>query len=190
MTMIMKRFVVRASYILLICSLCPIATLSQIRRSIGKANQEKESIVLGELGEVLTNRIAQKRDLAQYQQGGHFDCRIHFLDGQRGTCRQSDLNEFIWQNWHRRRLAYVRLTRNSPDAAATYHIFIEPNPKGAWTIFCRLARWHALPGGSGVVEFPRAYSVEKFVSGPNADFFLVFKNEVGQLIQGFKLNED
>lgn len=132
-------------------------------------------------GEIFTNDVTGKLDLSRYQQGGHFDCRTFVLPDERGSCETAKLNEFILENWTNKRLAYVRVSYNSRDAGATFHIFVEPDKKGTWTVLTRVVRWHSLPGGTGIEEYPRAYFVEK--SGESSNHFsLKLKDKKGRLI--------
>jgi hypothetical protein len=171
--------------ILLGFSVCAAFNSAQTRHSgsddgTGEKKLRGDQIKTTEFGEVTTAKLAGKRDLSRYLQGGHHDCRDYFLSPQKGQCTIDELNQFILSNWSNRQLGYVRLTRNTPDAGATLHIFIEPNKTGQWTVLYRMVRWHAF-GPNSIIDFPRAYFVEKSAS-ESPEGKLTFKDKFGHSI--------
>ena len=144
----------------------------------------RSEIILGEYGEVTTEKITQNRDMKLYERGGNFDCRTYALSEERGQCDEIKFAEFIWRNWSKKTRAYVLYSVNTPDAGATYHYFIEPDEKGVWSIACRLARWHAIPEiGNAVIEIFRIYSVERIEDKTaNGNWKLVFKDKRGAVV--------
>ena len=162
---------------------------AQSRRSRDTDSREKAAqIKFGDLGEVFIAKLAGRRDLSRYQQGGNYDFRTYVSGDKRGKNNKSELIDFILKNWTGRHLAYVRYTYNSPDASATYHMFVEPDKAGNWTVFCRLVRAHALPGGSGIENFPRAYTVSKRPLVLDK-YVLEFKGKSGRLVSGLTIGE-
>ncbi len=148
-----------------------------------KTKTKEAEIIFGEYGEVTVKDLFQKRDMTSYEQGGNYDCREYVFKGKRGECDKQKFREFIWKNWSDKKSAYVRITENSLDAGATRHFFIEPDKKGNRTIVCRMVRWHALPGGNEILDFPTIYSVEQIEDKANKEKWkLMFKNKSGQLV--------
>jgi len=119
-----------------------------------------KEILIGEFGEASIRNLAGKRDLSRYEHGGHSDFRTYTLGRVRGNANLTHLAEFLVEKLKDKKLAYARASFNSPDAGATYHYFVEPDPKGDWGISTRMVGWHAL-GLNRVVDFPRADSLVK-----------------------------
>ena len=66
---------------------------------------------------------------------------------------------------------------------STSHYFIEFDKKGKWSIGRRMIRWHALPGGNEIVDFPGIYSVEQIEDNSDKKKLkLVFKDKSGQIV--------
>ncbi len=137
-------------------------------------------------GEITTATLAEGRDVRQYDQGGHFDCRrwtpAAIDNGQENERRISSAIEtarnFIWERWQNKKRGYVRLTFDSVDAAGTSHIFIEPDENGKWQIVWRIARWHSsLP--SVIDTLPTIRRVERKIKNKNV-ISLVFKDAGGE----------
>jgi hypothetical protein len=92
-----------------------------------------------------TTDITQKRDMSLYIKGGHFDCRdFAEKDELSLDCDSKKARDFIWENWTKKKRAYLTISADSIDSTSTLHIFIEPNKKGNWTIAGRIARFHAI----------------------------------------------
>ena len=135
-------------------------------------------------GELTAGGITENRDLAKYVDGGFFDCR-GWIDAQkRQLCDEHKLRDFIWKQWHEKSRGYVRVTYDSVDAVSTSHIFIEPDKSGNWSVKWRIARWHALPGGSNqITNIENIAAVEQSGNIKTYRWFLVFKNEAGAIIE-------
>ncbi|HLM61394.1 MAG TPA: hypothetical protein VK308_11365 [Pyrinomonadaceae bacterium] len=132
-------------------------------------------------GEFTVENITQERDMSQYKQGGHTDCR-------RFKCNQRKTLDFIWKHWTKKKRGYVRITHSADHVAWTDHIFIEPNEKGEWNIAWRLVRkqdpmqstyWlDDIVGIVSVVHIRRNSKHGKYDE-------LLFKNKDGETIRTF-----
>lgn len=188
----LKSLEIGLLFFLVMLSICSATVPAQIRTSANRddSRQKKlrgKEIHITDFGEVTTAKLFGKRDLSKYQRGGHQDCRTYVLDDKRGKCNVDQLGQFILDAWSNKRLGYARLSRNTPDAGGTLHIFVEPIKDGQWTILFRLVRWHAL-GSNVMIDLPRAYSVGK-TTGQSDSVSLNFKDKFGRLIPQLNLDE-
>jgi hypothetical protein len=122
--------------------------------------REKE-VVIEASGEATTATLAGRRDLAKYAEGGHFYFKSFIVKPAERSEHFSKLAKFLIEKLAENQLAYVRATYVGVDAGATYHYFIEPDRDGRWAVTTRMVGWHALPNGERIVDFPKAYRLQK-----------------------------
>jgi len=125
-------------------------------------------------GELTSQDIAGARQLSEYDNGGHFDC---------GRCKAdfrctvptalNSTRAFIWDHWANKKRGYIRLSGHSVDAMSTWHIFIEPDSSGAWSIVLRVVRDH-----DEIDDRPLIHRVEKSDEGDQNR--LVFLRDNGE----------
>ncbi len=153
-----------------------------------EVKETKVEVISGENNELTTKDLTQNRDLNQYDQGGHFDCRgLIAKNESRVQCNENKIRDFIWQHWTKKKRGYIRVTYNSVDATSTSHIFIEPNEKSEWQITWKIARLHAMPKyNSLLTDILGITSVERIKDEPEkGKWALMFKNKSGSIVQTF-----
>ena len=136
-------------------------------------------------GALTTANITDHRDLAKYDDGGHFDCRRYgkdwFKDREKAKAiiasSVDGARNFIWTHWQGKKGGYLRITFNTVDATSTSHIFIEPDAKGNWQIIWRIVRGHSMMNHNMSGDVPVIRDVERESSG--SSYILVFKSANG-----------
>jgi len=129
--------------------------------------------------------------MSNYDDGGSFDCSRLFLERLRtqgkvkDVCDENKIRDFIWQHWTNSHRSYIRVTYSSVDASGTFHIFIEPDKKGVWSVFWRIVRSSALPGSlPEITDVGKIVSVERIEDKPKiGEWALVFKNKLGEIVE-------
>jgi hypothetical protein len=114
--------------------------------------ETKAAIIVNDDGSLTASDIAQHRDLAIFEDGGHLDCRSEMVlasgmsapEFRPESCDLPKLRDFVWQNWQTKKRGYIRITFASVDAVSTSHLFIEPDNRGQWHIAWRIARHNNL----------------------------------------------
>lgn len=168
------------------------ACSSEAKQGVAQQKQRNEKkttterITVNKDGEVSSATIAQGRDLQLYDQAGHFNCRRWTTTVSKDPHETKKRIEesyavarnFIWEHWQNKKRGYLRLTADSVDAAATLHIFIEPDITGRWQIVRRIARVHAMMP-STVDESPIIRVVERKPK-VNGNDELIFKDVNGK----------
>lgn len=147
-------------------------------------------LISGEHNELTTKGILQGRNMANYEQGGHYDCSDWAPpDDPRGTCDQKKVRDFIWEHWSERKRGYVRMTHGTIDALATSHIFLEPGTRGEWRIVWRIARLSMLIGGRReLADMLGRYTVERVEVKGLDDWCIVIKRRSGEIFARFPGN--
>lgn len=145
----------------------------------------KAEIILGKDSELTTEGLTQNRDMSQYDQGGHFDCRSWIAkDKPHGECNENKIRDFIWQHWTKKKQGYLRITYNTVDATSTLHIFIEANENGEWNVAWRIARSHAMPQYNNQITDIWGISIEQVIEKPKkGSWAIIFKNSSGKIIR-------
>jgi hypothetical protein len=135
-------------------------------------------------GELTAVGITENRDMTKYEDGGFFDCRDWTRAQGSQPCDEHKLRDFIWKKWQEKSRGYVRVTYDSPDAVSTSHIFIEPDKNGDWSVRWRIARWHAMAGGSNqITNVERMFAVEQSTEKSNGQWSVIFKNKAGVTLE-------
>ena len=143
---------------------------------------QRALLTVGANGELTAKNIRQGRNMAEYDQGGHFDCR-EFATGDRGVCNMKQVRDFIWSHWTGKKRGYIRLSGDSVDMVSTSHIFIEPGKDGEWHLAWRIARWSALPGTNQQIDdVPDLAKVERVDSKEGGDWVIIISNKFGRKI--------
>src|SRR5438128_1212347 len=78
--------------------------------------------------------VIEGRDLKTYADGGEFSSSP-MTSGK--IVRVDALRQFIWQHWAEKTRGYARLAMSGIDSTQTTHLFIEPDPSGAWRVALR-----------------------------------------------------
>jgi hypothetical protein len=92
--------------------------------------------------------IAAGRDLKLYDDGGTFSSKI---SDHGAIPRISELRDFLWSHWSRKRRGYVRLEFSDVDGDSTTisHIFVEPTDSGEWHVaVLQFVHWYGAGGVS------------------------------------------
>ena len=77
-------------------------------------------------GSWTTNTLTKNRDLIQYDEGGHFTCRIRsFGDENEKLVGEKNVRDFTWQHWIQKKRGYIRLSCPGVDTQRTFHYFID-----------------------------------------------------------------
>jgi hypothetical protein len=146
----------------------------------------KAKVIGKDKGELTTKDITQKRVMAQYDDGGYFDCRDWIAkDESRGVCDEKKLRDFIWEKWTEKKRAYVRVTYDGVDASSTSHIFIEPDEKGEWSVAWRIVRFHMISElNNQITDVAKIVKVERVENKPEkGEWALIFKNRSGAIME-------
>ncbi|MGI8482374.1 MAG: hypothetical protein ACR2MF_09980 [Chthoniobacterales bacterium] len=119
--------------------------------------------------------IAQGRDLSIYDAGGHLDCgrSLHRELFDRVQCI-AEARAFISEHWRQRRRGYIRLSKDSVDAHATAHIFIEPDSRGVWRIAWRMAH-SGIFRPLALKDLPDTYQLTSLKAEAPEDGTLIFR---------------
>jgi hypothetical protein len=120
-----------------------------------------KGVIFDASGQAQTANLVGRRDLTKYADGGHFKFKYFSLEPDERSKDFSSLAKFLVDRLEGKHLAYARATFMGIDAGATYHFFVEPDRSGEWAVTTRMVGWHALPNGNRIVDFPRAYRLEK-----------------------------
>jgi signal peptidase I len=143
--------------------------------------QQKLSKFFSPDNTIIPKDILQKRDIAQYFDGGAFRCGIIVSNGD---CDYKKLREVIWQYWNEKLLCYLTISDSSVDASRFEHIFIESNKKNVQIISRRVENSHVIPEyREPLHNLPKVYSVEW--SKNKVKKILVFKNRRGKVIDEY-----
>lgn len=92
----------------------------------------------------MTKDVTQDRDIAQYDQGGHFIC-CRATDETGIKIEEKTVRDFIWQHWVENKKGYIKLSYIGADNSNTTHYFIEPNENNEWTVNWKVISEHSLP---------------------------------------------
>jgi hypothetical protein len=135
--------------------------------------------------------LAQDRNLANYDDGGHFDCQdINYSPEKLSPekllfpCDGAKIRDFIWQHWTEKKRGYLRESSDGIDHRATSHWFIEPNKENQWsvnkrTVYCGV-------GGCSINDWPQAILMEQIEDKDKSDkWILVLKSSKGKIIWQF-----
>jgi len=96
-------------------------------------------IFQGNNREWTTKDITQKRDINQYNEGGHFWCSLRPWGNEEDRLTgEKKVRDFIWQHWMEKKRGYIKLSCASVDTSNTYHYFIEPDKNGNWSVVIRV----------------------------------------------------
>ena len=152
------------------------------QNNVETSSPKKEKVFWGEHGELTSTEITQKRDMSQYSQK-YFDCaEVRLKTAPKSNCDENEIQSIIWQNWLDKKKTYVVITRNSVDAFASNHIFIEPDESGKWCIVWRIAR--SAMNANGIDDVPKIISVERVENKPEkGKWALAFKDVNGSIVQ-------
>lgn len=145
----------------------------------------KPEIFQGRDNEWTTSDITQNRDISQYEQGGHFWCRMRPYGNEENPLNgEEKVRNFIWQHWTEKKRGYIKISCGGVDTSSTTHYFIEPNEKGEWIIATRNLFKHALPEyDNQPIKDDVAVSVEKVESDKNkSDWTLILKANDGEIL--------
>jgi hypothetical protein len=153
----------------------------------GRANTfDQCSSLIDNTGALTTASISEGRQLSDYADGGHSDCRQYSEDAlkrpdlakKKAAASLKSAREFILSHWQTKKRGYIRVSFNSVDATGTSHIFIEPDSGGHWEINWRIVRQHAFIKDNNVVSVvPTFRTVERLKSEDG--YILVFKSDDG-----------
>jgi len=134
------------------------------------------SVIQGKEGELTIENITEGRDMSQYEQDVHYDCRQF-------KCNRQKFRNFIWQHWVKKKRGYTKVTYK-PHFERTNHIFIEPNKQGEWKITSRSVSNEPLQNGNTVMDAVGINTVERIkIKSKKIEWELIFKNKDGEIIQ-------
>jgi hypothetical protein len=153
----MKRLATILILLLSICAALAIVLATQSpekkdetlnERFYRKGGKGTKASVIIKDGELTTSDVAQQRDLASYDKGGHINCRAGMVRYQGESAADFSskrwqlpkLRDFIWDHWQAKKRGYIRISFDSVDAVSTSHLFIEPDKDGKWHVAWRIVR--------------------------------------------------
>jgi hypothetical protein len=157
-----------------------------------KGGKSSKAEIIVQNGELITATVAQERDLSLYDDGGHSNCRAGMVrfrgespdDFKFAYCQILKARDFIWEHWQNKRRGYIRISFDSVDAVSTAHIFVEPNPEGAWHV-----AWRWVRDSGEIDDLPDLRSVERRqakredVEHKVGTLILVFRDKEGDEIR-------
>jgi hypothetical protein len=135
----------KLAIVLVVVSLAGGNALAAALRDLDHAPSQKE--------------IAAGRDLKLYDDGGTFSSKI---SDHGAIPRISELRDFLWSHWSRKRRGYVRLEVSDVDGDSTTisHIFVEPTDSGEWHVaVLQFVHWYGTGGGWSVSQRPELASL-------------------------------
>jgi hypothetical protein len=105
-------------------------------------------------GTLVTDNVAQGRDLSGYERLALVD---HMHRAVIDKCGQSILAQartFLWSHWQGRQRAYLSLTQSSVDFTTTSYVFIEPDEHGDL-----LMQWRSVRQNNTIDDQPTVRSM-------------------------------
>lgn len=92
----------------------------------------------GEDREWTAINITQFRDMSQYEQGGHFWCRLRPWGNEQDELNgEKKVRDFVWQHLAEKKRGYIKFSCGYTDTSRTIHYFIEPDKNDVWNVFQR-----------------------------------------------------
>jgi len=159
------------------------------RNESAKTITKRANVFLNSKGERVTKNVTQRRNISQYDDGGHIQCHLLWIktktkDGS-DLCGENTVRGFSWEHWTKHSRGYIRITYYGVDYANTSHIFIEPDKKGIWSIFWRDISLSALPGSHGeITDVAKLVSVKRVEDKPTkGEWALIFKDAFGTTLR-------
>lgn len=148
-------------------------------------NDLDSDVIYGINSGLTTKNITQSRNMAYYEQGGHFYCSTRFsgafgnetdkLEGEK------KVRDFIWQHLTEKKRGYIRLSCPGTDTGNTTHYFIEPNEKGEWNVIGR--NIYQSSNNKTSLKDNIFNSFERTESKDNKDWQIVLKSADNEYVQ-------